>query len=161
MRRCWKTRRTEPDAQPHFCPYPGKHGSSIETIRALQCIDTGISAEPMPFDCERVVDSSFGSLRPLGNGEHSMQDFVVLSLCIATPRVRRARLPARWRKQWTTSSSSWWKKEWSRRTISASASSPSDKTCRLQMRSNFGVLVDALDSYFKERQPDLTWIQQA
>jgi transposase len=35
------------------------------------------------------------------------------------------------------------------------------QTCRLQMRSSFGVLVDALDSYFKERQPDLAWIQQA
>jgi len=35
------------------------------------------------------------------------------------------------------------------------------QTCRLQMRSSFGVLLDALDSYFKERHPDLAWIQQA
>ncbi|HQN19302.1 MAG TPA: IS66 family transposase [Syntrophobacteraceae bacterium] len=35
------------------------------------------------------------------------------------------------------------------------------QTCRLHMRSSFAVLVDALDSYFKERQPDLAWIRQA
>lgn len=35
------------------------------------------------------------------------------------------------------------------------------QTCRLHMRSSFAVLVDALESYFKERQPDLAWIRQA
>lgn len=35
------------------------------------------------------------------------------------------------------------------------------QTCRLQMRSSFGVLADALDSYFKDQQPDLAWIRQA
>jgi transposase len=33
------------------------------------------------------------------------------------------------------------------------------QTARLHMKSTFAVLVDALDSYFKEREPDLTWIK--
>lgn len=35
------------------------------------------------------------------------------------------------------------------------------QTCRLQRLSSFAVIVDALDSYFKEQQPDLAWIRQA
>ena len=33
------------------------------------------------------------------------------------------------------------------------------QTARLHMKSTFAVLVDALDSYFKERDPDLAWIK--
>jgi len=32
------------------------------------------------------------------------------------------------------------------------------QTCRLQSRKLFPVLVDAVDSYFKGRKPDLAWI---
>jgi hypothetical protein len=32
-------------------------------VRMLWHIDASMSAEPMPFDCERLVDSSFG--RPI------------------------------------------------------------------------------------------------
>ncbi len=35
------------------------------------------------------------------------------------------------------------------------------QTCRLQEMSTFEVLVDAMDNYFKEQQPDLEWIRQA
>jgi transposase len=35
------------------------------------------------------------------------------------------------------------------------------QTCRLQMKSSFEVLTDALTCYFKEQKPDLTWISQA
>ncbi len=34
------------------------------------------------------------------------------------------------------------------------------QTCRLQGMSTFEVLVDALDSYFKNQQPDLEWIRK-
>ncbi len=34
------------------------------------------------------------------------------------------------------------------------------QTCRLQRKSTFAVLVEAMDSYFKEQDPDLAWIQQ-
>jgi transposase len=34
------------------------------------------------------------------------------------------------------------------------------QTCRLQSRRTFPVLVEAIDCYFKERKPDLTWISQ-
>ncbi len=35
------------------------------------------------------------------------------------------------------------------------------QTCRLQGKSTFEVLVDAMTCYFKEQEPDLEWIQQA
>jgi len=35
------------------------------------------------------------------------------------------------------------------------------QTCRLQGRSTFSTLVDAFTCYFKEQEPDLTWIHQA
>jgi len=35
------------------------------------------------------------------------------------------------------------------------------QTCRLQGKSTFTTLVDAFDCYFKEQQPDLSWIRQA
>ncbi len=35
------------------------------------------------------------------------------------------------------------------------------QTCRLHAKSTFEVLVDALTCFFKEQQPDLTWICQA
>jgi transposase len=35
------------------------------------------------------------------------------------------------------------------------------QTCRLRAQSSFEVLVDAMDCYFKEQNPDLTWISQA
>ena len=31
-------------------------------VRILPHIDAEMSAEPMPFDCERIVDSGFGRL---------------------------------------------------------------------------------------------------
>ena len=31
-------------------------------VRNFPQIDRGKSAEPMPFDCERIVDSGFGRL---------------------------------------------------------------------------------------------------
>jgi transposase len=34
------------------------------------------------------------------------------------------------------------------------------QTCRLRARRTFPVLVEAIDSYFKERKPDLAWISQ-
>ena len=33
------------------------------------------------------------------------------------------------------------------------------QSTRLQMKSSFAVLVNAFDSYFKERDPDLAWIK--
>lgn len=39
-----------------------KHGTSIATIRALPRIDAEISADPMPSDCERIIDSVSGWL---------------------------------------------------------------------------------------------------
>ncbi len=35
------------------------------------------------------------------------------------------------------------------------------QTCRLQGKSTFDVLVEAMDCYFKDQQPDLEWIRQA
>jgi transposase len=35
------------------------------------------------------------------------------------------------------------------------------QTCRLQGRSTFSTLVDAFTCYFKEQEPDLTWICRA
>jgi transposase len=35
------------------------------------------------------------------------------------------------------------------------------QTCRLQHKPTFAVLVEAIDSYFKEQDPDLAWIHQA
>ena len=35
------------------------------------------------------------------------------------------------------------------------------QTCRLQGKSTFDTLVDAMDSYFKDQEPDLEWIRQA
>ena len=35
------------------------------------------------------------------------------------------------------------------------------QTCRLQGKSTFETLVDAMDSYFKDQEPDLEWIRQA
>jgi transposase len=35
------------------------------------------------------------------------------------------------------------------------------QTCRLQAKTTFAVLVDALDCYFKERNPDVSWITEA
>jgi len=35
------------------------------------------------------------------------------------------------------------------------------QTCRLQGKSTFHVLVEAMDCYFKDQQPDLEWIRQA
>ncbi len=35
------------------------------------------------------------------------------------------------------------------------------QTCRLQKKSTFETLVEAMDSYFKEQEPDLEWIRQA
>jgi len=35
------------------------------------------------------------------------------------------------------------------------------QTCRLQGKSTFDVLVNAMDSYFKDQQPDLEWIRLA
>lgn len=34
------------------------------------------------------------------------------------------------------------------------------QTCRLQNRRTFPILVDAIDCYFKEQQPELGWISQ-
>jgi hypothetical protein len=36
--------------------------SSVATIRALPRIDAEMSAEPVPVDCERIVDSVSGWL---------------------------------------------------------------------------------------------------
>jgi len=35
------------------------------------------------------------------------------------------------------------------------------QTCRLQGKSTFDVLVNAMESYFKDQQPDLEWIRLA
>ncbi|MCG2747145.1 MAG: IS66 family transposase, partial [Desulfobulbaceae bacterium] len=35
------------------------------------------------------------------------------------------------------------------------------QTCRLQGKSSFVVLVEAMDCYFKEQKPDLDWIRLA
>jgi transposase len=35
------------------------------------------------------------------------------------------------------------------------------QTCRLQGKSTFDILVNAMDSYFKDQQPDLEWIRLA
>ena len=35
------------------------------------------------------------------------------------------------------------------------------QTCRLQGKSTFDVLVDAMDCYFKDQEPDLEWIRLA
>jgi len=35
------------------------------------------------------------------------------------------------------------------------------QTCRLQGKSTFDVLVDAISCYFKEQEPDLEWIRLA
>lgn len=35
------------------------------------------------------------------------------------------------------------------------------QTCRLRGKRTFPVLVEAMDSFFKEQKPDLTWISQA
>ena len=35
------------------------------------------------------------------------------------------------------------------------------QTCRLQGKSTFDVLVKAMESYFKDQQPDLEWIRLA
>jgi transposase len=35
------------------------------------------------------------------------------------------------------------------------------QTCRLQGKSSFHVLVDAMDAFFKDQQPDLEWIRAA
>ena len=34
------------------------------------------------------------------------------------------------------------------------------QTCRLRAKGTFPVLVEAIDSYFKEQKPDLAWIAQ-
>nr|WP_321467004.1 hypothetical protein [uncultured Desulfobulbus sp.] len=38
---------------------------------------------------------------------------------------------------------------------------PLRQTCRLQGKSSFHVLVDAMDAFFKDQQPDLEWIRLA
>ena len=35
------------------------------------------------------------------------------------------------------------------------------QTCRLQGKSTFDMLVEAMDCYFKDQEPDLTWIRLA
>lgn len=35
------------------------------------------------------------------------------------------------------------------------------QTCRLQGKSTYEILVDAMENYFKDQQPDLQWIRQA
>ncbi len=35
------------------------------------------------------------------------------------------------------------------------------QTCRLQGKSTFDVLENAMESYFKDQQPDLEWIRLA
>ena len=35
------------------------------------------------------------------------------------------------------------------------------QTCRLQGKSTYSTLVEAMDCYFKDQQPDLEWIRQA
>ncbi len=35
------------------------------------------------------------------------------------------------------------------------------QTCRLQGKSTYSILVEAMDCYFKDQQPDLEWIRQA
>ena len=35
------------------------------------------------------------------------------------------------------------------------------QTCRLQGKSTYSILVEAMEYYFKDQQPDLEWIRQA